>query len=152
MNIKKFFYPKSICIVGASSKEKSIGCEILNSIKTYSFTGKVFPVNPNAEIVEGDKCFPDLRSIPEKIDAVVISTRPEVVDKIVHDCAEIGIQRVWMHRSFGKGSISNTATQFCAENNISVIPGACPMMYCQPVDFGHKCMRWFLGLFGLLPK
>jgi hypothetical protein len=56
-----------------------------------------------------------------------------------------------MHRSFGQGSVSDAATKFCEQNNIIVIAGACPMMYCQPVDFGHKCLHWMLGIFGKLP-
>jgi hypothetical protein len=38
------------------------------------------------------------------------------------------------------------------DNNIAIISGGCPMMFCQPVDFGHKCMRWILNLTGGLPK
>jgi hypothetical protein len=57
-----------------------------------------------------------------------------------------------MHRSFGAGSVSKTAVQFCHEHGIAVIPGGCPMMFCRPVDFGHRCMRWVLTLNGGLPR
>ena len=112
----------------------------------------MFPINPNTETVEGDPCYPNLKAVPGPVDAVVIGTRPEVAEQIVRECAEIGISRVWMHRSFGQGSVSEQATKFCQDNNITVIPGGCPMMFCEPVDFGHKCMRWILGLTGGLPK
>jgi predicted CoA-binding protein len=102
--------------------------------------------------VEGEKCYPNLKSIPDGVDGVVIVTPPEAAEQIVRECAEIGISRVWMHRSFGPGSVSEEAVQYCEENNISVIAGACPMMFCQPVDFGHKCMRWILGVSGKLPR
>jgi len=46
LSIKKIFYPESICITGASTKEKSIGYELLKSIQTYNYIGKIFPVNP----------------------------------------------------------------------------------------------------------
>jgi predicted CoA-binding protein len=75
-----------------------------------------------------------------------------VTDEIVRQCAELGIRRVWMHRSFGEGSVSQTAVDFCRKNQIAVIPGGCPMMFCEPVDFGHKCMRWILSLTGGLPR
>ena len=113
---------------------------------------QVFAINPNAKTVGGDPCYPNLKSLPQRVDAVVISTRPEVAEEIVHECAEVGVSRVWMHRSFGQGSVSDAATKFCKQNNILVIPGGCPMMFCEPVDFGHKCMRWVLGLTGGLPK
>jgi len=61
---------------------------------------------------------------------------------------------VWMHQSLMMAgtSVSQDAVEFCHENDIAVIAGACPMMYCEPVDFGHKCMRWVLRLVGGLPK
>jgi acetate---CoA ligase (ADP-forming) len=71
-SLQNFFYPKSICIVGASTKEKSIGYEILKTIKVYGYTGKVFPVNPKAEDVLGYKCFHSIEEIVEPIDLAII--------------------------------------------------------------------------------
>jgi len=67
-SIENFFYPKSICIAGASSKEKSIGYELLRSIKNYGFTGKILPVNPKAESILGYKCFKSINDIKGQID------------------------------------------------------------------------------------
>jgi len=59
---------------------------------------------------------------------------------------------VWMHQSVAKGSsVSRAAVEYCGEHDISVIAGACPMMYGDHVDFGHKCMRWLFKLTGGLP-
>jgi predicted CoA-binding protein len=103
-------------------------------------------------MVGGEMCFPDLKDIPDVVDAVVIVTRPGVSEEIVQQRAERGVSRVWLHRSFGKGSVSDAAARFCEAHNITVIPGGCPMMFCPPVDFGHKCMRGVLRLTGGLPK
>ena len=70
--IKNFFYPCSICIAGASSKEKSIGYEILRTIKDYGYTGKVFPVNPKGGNVLGYDCFLTIEDIKEKIDLAIV--------------------------------------------------------------------------------
>ncbi len=70
--IKSFFYPSSICVAGASSKEKSIGYEILRSIKEFGYTGKLFPVNPNSGSILGSKCFKTIEDIHEKIDLAII--------------------------------------------------------------------------------
>jgi len=67
-----FFYPKTICVVGASSKEKSIGYEMLKSMKTYGFRGEIFPVNPKADEVLGFKCYPSITSVEEQIDLAII--------------------------------------------------------------------------------
>ena len=149
--VEDFLSQKTIVVAGVSSRSKD---ETANHIyrKLRSSGYQVFPVNPNAEKVEGDICYPTLKDIPEKVDAVLIVTRPEVTEQIVRECAKVGISRVWMHRSFGTGSVYPEAVRFCQENNISVIAGACPMMYCKPVDFGHKCMRWVLRVTGGLPK
>ena len=112
----------------------------------------VFPVNPHMQTFEGDSCYPDLRSIPGGVDGVVVVTRPEITRQIVHDCHEAGVRRVWMHQSLGKGtSVSPEAVEYCLQHDISVIAGACPMMYVGHADFGHTCMWWILRLTGGLP-
>jgi predicted CoA-binding protein len=112
----------------------------------------VFPVNPHMQTFEGERCYPDLKSIPGGVDGVVIITRPEVTERIVHDCADAKVRRVWMHQSLGKGSsVSPEAVEYCRQHDISVIAGACPMMFGPGADFGHTCMRWILKLTGKLP-
>jgi len=112
----------------------------------------VFPVNPNMQSFEGDRCYPDLQSIPGGVDGVVIITRPETTERIVHDCRDAGVRRVWMHQSMAKGSsVSPAAVEYCRQHDISVIAGACPMMYGAGVDFGHTCMRLFMRFTGRLP-
>ena len=71
----------------------------------------------------------------------------ELLDRL---CARLGIRRVWMHRSFGAGSMSRAAADFCRAKGITVIEGACPMMFCEPVDVPHKCARWLLRITGSL--
>jgi uncharacterized protein len=70
----------------------------------------VFAVNPNAEAVEGDRSYPTLSAIPGGVDAVVIGTKPETAEETMRECAELGVSHVWMHRSFGAGSVSAAAT------------------------------------------
>src|SRR5581483_8747477 len=112
-----------------------------------------FAVNPHMHTFEGDRCYPNLQAIPGGVDGVVIITRPEITEKIVRDCGAAGIKRVWMHQGMGKGtSVSAEAVAYCRQHDISVIAGACPMMYAGNVDFGHTCMRWFLRLTGGLPS
>ncbi len=95
---------------------------------------RIFPVNPKAEAAEGDLCYPDLQSIPETPDGLVVVTPPDVSERIVRQCTEVGVSRVWINSSFGAGSVSDAATRLCHEEGISVIAGSCPMMYCPLVD------------------
>jgi len=113
---------------------------------------KVFAVNPNAQEVEGDPCFPDLASIPGGVDAVVIGTRPETAEITMKECVELGIRHVWMHRAFGGGSVSESAAEYGRANGVEVIDGGCPLMFDPTADTGHKVMRWMFTLTGKVPK
>ena len=112
----------------------------------------VFAVNPNAEEVEGDRAYHDLRSIPGGVEAVVIGTRPETAEETMRECAELGITRVWMHRGPGAGSVSRAAAEFGREHDITVIDGGCPCMFGPTADFGHKAMRMVFTLGGNVPR
>jgi len=112
----------------------------------------VFAVNPNADEVEGDPAYDDLRSIPGGVEAVVIATRPELAEEMMRECAELGIKHVWMHRSFGEGSVSEAATEYGRGHGIEVIDGGCPCMFDPTADAGHKVMRILFTLNGHVPR
>ena len=151
--VADFLAQQRIAVAGVS-RDKSqhpAGNLIFHKLKQRG--QQVFPVNPNLDSFEGERCYPDLQSIPGGVDGVVIITRPETTERIVRDCTTAGVRRVWMHQSIAKGSsVSPEAVEYCRQHDISVIAGACPMMYGAGVDFGHRCMRWMLGLTGGLPR
>jgi len=151
--IDVFLSLERIAVAGVSRTKEGAANNIYRKLKSSGHT--VFPVNPNTATFDSHPCYPDVKSIPGGVDGVVIVTRPETTLQIVHQCQDAGVQMVWMHRSldfFGGGSVSEAAVEFCRENGIEVIAGACPMMFCEPVDFGHKCMRWVLRMSGKMPN
>lgn len=148
--VESFLGQKRIAVAGVSRNKNQAANIVYRKLRDSGY--QVFPINPVASELEGDTCYADLKSVPGGVDAVVIATHPKVAGQIVRECAELGISHVWMHRSFGQGSVSDEAVEYCREHGIRVIPGGCPMMFCEPVDLGHKCMRWFLKLTGGLPK
>ncbi len=148
--VRNFLAQKRIAVAGVSRSGQGAANLIYGRLRDTGH--QVFALNPNAQEIGGDPCYPDLRSIEGGVDAVVIATSPQVADQLVRECADLGITRVWMHRSFGEGSVSQAAVDYAREQGITVIAGGCPMMYCEPVDFAHKCMRWVLGVSGGLPK
>ena len=113
---------------------------------------EVFAVNPNAETVEGERAYPDLKSIPGGAQAVVIGTRPEAAETTMRECAQLGINHVWMHRSVGTGSVSASATKYGREQGIIVIDGGCPLRFDPTADIGHKCMKFLLSMSGAVPR
>jgi predicted CoA-binding protein len=150
--VNDFLSQKRIAIAGVSRNNSHHSAANLIYHRLKGSGHDVFPVNPHMQTFEGDRCYPDLKSIPGGVDGVVVITRLEATERIVHDCNDAGVQRVWMHQSLGNGSsVSPEAIEYCRQQHISVIAGACPMMYGPKVDFGHTCMRWILRLTGGLP-
>lgn len=113
---------------------------------------EVFAVNPNADEVEGDPCFLDLKTIPGGVDAVVIATSPEHAESTMREVIELGIRNVWMHRAFGEGSVSPSAAAYGREHGVTVIEGGCPLMFEPCSDGGHKLMRRLFTLTGKVPR
>jgi len=148
--VDDFLSRKRIAVVGVSRDHAQAANLVYRNLRKANYD--VFAVNPNAEEVEGDACYADLKSVPGGVEAAMVVTTPQVADDVVHECADLGIDRVWMHRSFGKGSVSPAAEAFCRERGIAVIAGGCPNMFLPGTDVGHKCMRWMLKLTGGLPK
>ena len=151
--VDDFLAQRRIAVAGVSrnNSHHPVGNLIYRRLKQTGH--EVFPVNPHMRTFEGDPCYPDLRSIAGGVDGVVIVTRPETTERIVRDCGDAGVRRVWMHQSLGRNasSVSPAAVEYCRQHGISVIAGACPMMFGDGVDLGHACMRWILRLTGGLP-
>ncbi|HSL14978.1 MAG TPA: CoA-binding protein [Actinomycetota bacterium] len=144
-----FLANKRIAVTGVSRTPKDHGSNtVYKRLRDRGY--EVFAVNPNADVVEGDPCFQDLKSIPGGVQAVVIGTRPEIAEDTMRECAELGITQVWMHRGPGTGSVSAAATDYGRRRGITVIDGGCPLMFGPTADFGHKVMR--LVYSGHVPK
>jgi uncharacterized protein len=135
-----FLANKRIAVTGVSRKAKDHGSNtVFKRLRDRGY--EVFAVNPNADEVEGARSYHDLKSIPGGVDAVVIGTAPGRAEATMRECAELGIRHVWMHRSYGQGSVSDAATVYGREQGITVIDGGCPCMFDPTADFGHKVMR-----------
>lgn len=147
--IEEFLQQKNIAVAGISRKPQgAVGNIVYKKFKDAGYN--VFAINPNADEIEGEKCYRTLKNVPAIPDAVFISTHPGQSLDVVKECAQLGIKKVWFHRSIGNGSYNKEAEQFCNDNGIDAIVYACPMMFIQPVDFGHKCIKFFLKIGGKL--
>lgn len=145
----EFLSQRRIAVAGVSRQGTAAANGIYRRLRGAGY--EVFAVNPQTDEVEGDRCYRSLRDIPEPPDGVVIATHPTVAARVVEECAQLGIRRVWLHRSFGTGSVDPAAVALCQREGIAVLDGGCPMMFLAPVDVGHRCMRWVLNLTGKLP-
>jgi predicted CoA-binding protein len=109
-------------VVGASRDPSKYGHQVYRDLRAAGY--KVYSVNPNAEEILGDKCYPSVESLPELPQVVDLVVPPKVTNQIVRNCKRLGIKKVWMQ----PGSESETALKFCKENNIEVVHGVCVMV------------------------
>lgn len=147
----RFLAERRIAVTGVSRTPQEHGSNVVyRRLRDRGY--EVFAVNPNAVVVEGDRVYHDLRSIPGGVGAVVIATRPEHAEATIRECIELGIKQVWMHRAFGVGSVSSAATELGRSQGITVIDGGCPCMFKPAADPGHRVMRRLLTLTGKVPR
>jgi hypothetical protein len=148
--VADFLAQTRIAVAGVSRQGDIPANAIFRKLRDAGYD--VVPVNPSAEEVEGERCFARISDVPGEIDALMIATPPEAAPDLVRECVDRGIQYVWMHRSVGTGSVDDRATQLGREAGLTVIPGGCPMMFIEPVDPFHRCLRWALRVTGSEPE
>lgn len=147
----RFLAHRRIAVTGVSRDPANHGGNVVyQRLRERGY--EVAAVNPNTESVEGDPCYPDLRSVPGGVDAVVIATRAAHADGTMREAVDLGITDVWMHRAFGPGSVSTSAAAYGREHGVTVIDGGCPLMYGPASDGGHRFMCRLLTLTGAVPR
>lgn len=147
----QFLGSDRIAVTGVSHDPKGHGSNVVyQRLRERGYT--VFAVNPTVTTVEGDPSYPDLRSIPGGVQAVVIGTSPAHAMDTVREAADLGIRQVWMHRSFGGGSVDPEAAAWGRAQGLTVIEGGCPLMFGRTSDGGHRFMCRLLTLTGKVPR
>jgi predicted CoA-binding protein len=126
-SIEKFLALRNLAIVGASRNRKKYGNIVYRDLRAKGY--RVFAVNPKSKEIEGDPCYPDLQSIPEKIEGVVIIVPPQRTNNVVREINSLGIRHVWMQ----PGAESAEAIQFCQEKNMNAIFDLCVMVMSHPI-------------------
>ena len=121
--IKEFLDKRNIfAVVGASRDPKKYGHQVYRDLKEAGY--EVYPVNPNAVEILGDKCYPGIEYLPAKPDVVDVVVPPKVTEEIVKTSKKLGITKVWMQ----PGSESESAIKFCEGNDIDVMHSVCVMV------------------------
>ena len=143
--VTNFLKNKSIAVVGVSRDKRKFGYIAYKNLKDKGY--KVIPVNPNVDTADSDKCYPNLSSIKEKFDGVLLVIPPAQSEKVVKEAHTLGIKSIW----FQQGSSSDEALKFCEGNNIEYVSGECIMLFTEPVESFDKFHRWVWKIFGKLP-
>jgi len=140
--INEFLAQKTIAVVGASRNKDKFGTAIYRELKLHGY--KVYPVNPNADMVEGDRCYAGLGALPAKVDAAILVIPPTETLAVINEAARLGIKYLWLQQ----GSNSTAGEDRAKELGLTVVSGACVFMYLDPVESIHKFHRFFDKLFG----
>jgi len=120
---KSFLNTENVfAVVGASRDPEKYGHQIYRDLLNAGY--RVYCVNPNADEVLGEKCFPNLEVLPIIPDVVDVVVPPKITERIVKICKKLEITKVWMQ----PGSESEAAIRFCEENSIEVVHGVCVMV------------------------
>jgi predicted CoA-binding protein len=139
--VNEFLAQRHIAVVGASDIKGSFAKTVYRELRAHGYD--VVPVNPTATSVDGDRCFPDLASVPGVIDGALVMVNRNVSASVVADCAARGIQRVWLFKGLGgTGAVSDDAVRIAREHGMSLVEGACPLMFLEPPAWIHRVHRF----------
>ena len=94
MSLDHFFNPESVAVVGASRKQGKVGYEIFSALLSGGFPGEIYPINPSCGEVQGVRAYPDLKSLPESPDLVVVAVAAKFVPQLIRDCASLKVKAV----------------------------------------------------------
>ena len=144
--IDEFLKQKTIAVVGASRNKDKFGSVVYRDLKTKGY--KVYAVNPNADVVDGDRCYAGLGALPTPADAAILVIPPLQTIPVIEEAARVGIKHLWLQQ----GSNSPAGEARAKELGLNLISGECIFMFSEPMESFHKVHRFFNKLFGLYPK
>lgn len=144
-SIEKFIANKDIAIVGASTNTKKFGHILTQNLLKKGYN--IYPVNPKASEILGQKCYPEIASLPQAVSAIVFVTKPEVTERLVSEAIQKGIMHIWMQQ----GSHNAKALEISENSNANVIYKHCILMFLKPSMWVHKVHGFFKKLSGNYP-
>lgn len=144
--VQDFVSQHTLAVVGVSRSGKKFANFAYRELRTKGY--HLIPVNPAAETVEGDRCYPTLLNLPVRVDGALVVAPPEQTLQIVRDAVAAGIRRVWLQQ----GAESQEAIDVCKEAGVSVVAGECILMFAGTGHWIHGVHRFGRRLFGSLPR
>lgn len=140
--IDDFLAQDHIAFVGISRNPRDFSHAVYRHLRDGR---TLYPVNPNADDLEGDRCYASVRELPVEVASVFIMVNARAAETVVRDCVYRGVERVWFHKGVGPGSVSQDAVDLAQRHHMTVIDGACPLMFDDPVRHFHKVHQWISG-------
>ncbi|MEQ1786225.1 MAG: CoA-binding protein [Acidimicrobiales bacterium] len=147
--VNRFLAEPRITVVGASDAKGSFGGTVYRSLRDHGYD--VVAVHPTAATVAGDPCYPDLAHVHGPIRAVLVMVNATAALDVVDACIAREVDQVWLFRGLGgDGAVSDDAVRRLREHGVSVVAGACPLMFLEPVGLVHRIHRRMRRIHGSL--
>ncbi len=147
--IDEFLAQKRVAIVGVPRDPKEFGSGLFREFRQRGYN--VFPVNPKADTIEGERCYKRVQDIQPPVEAAMLLTSPNKTEEVARDCAAAGVKYVWFYGVSDRSAENAQAIKFCQEHGMRVIPGFCPLMYLHGTNFGHQAHGFVARIIGQAP-
>jgi uncharacterized protein len=144
--IQKFLEPRKMAIAGVSRNPKKFGGAVFRELKEKGFD--LYPINPNAEEIQGIKCYKSVDEIPAGVEHLFIVTSKSETETISRAAVKKGIKMIWIQQH----SETTEAVNVIQEAGIPLIYKKCMMMFADPVKSVHGFHRFLVKAFGSYPK
>ena len=149
-NVQDFLAQKRFAFVGVSSRPKDFSRALFLEFQVRQY--EPVPVHPEAAEIEGTPCFAHVRDIQPPVDSVLLMTSPAVTDRVIQECVEAGVKRVWFYRGGGQGALTEAAMQLCEANGIRAVAGECPFMFFDNTAWFHRFHGLVKKIVGTYPR
>jgi predicted CoA-binding protein len=138
--VERFLSGHRFAIVGASNGSNNFGRTVYRQMKASGY--EVIAVHPTAADIDGDPCATVLAAVDGDLDGVIVMVPAERSAAVVQECIDRGIDHVWLFRGLGSdGAVSEEALDLARHHGLDLVPGACPMMFLEPVGWFHRVHR-----------
>ncbi len=148
--IDNFLAAKRIAVIGPSRSQKTYSRMLFRELLEHGYD--VIPVNPNAEEIEGIRCFKRIGDITPAPERAVIILPEGLTEQAVLDCAAAGVKDVWLHRHVAGGVSDTRAISRAGEKGVNLITGYCMIMFLPKAPLLHRFHGVLLKIIGRYPK
>jgi predicted CoA-binding protein len=143
-DVQDFLVLRRIAMVGVSRKAEDFSRSLFREMCTRGYD--MVPVNLSANEIEGKECFENLQVVSPPVEGALIMTPSHQTLRVVQDCIEAGIRKVWIYRAGGQGAMSPEAVALCKQHGIQVVEGHCPFMFFPATGLVHRVHGLLLRL------
>ena len=143
-SIQEFINCKRLAVVGVSRNSRKFGNAAFKELSERGY--QVFAVHPEEKEIAGVTCFPNLTSLKDRVDGVVVSIPSKHVVPVLEEAASINLKNVWLQQ----GAESKEVIASAERLGLHFVSGKCILMYALPVKSVHRIHRGIMKFFGRL--